>query len=760
MSILGRFITNNSCSPFLARRIIEVKKPLERATVKVCGLGQFVLHINGKKVGDHELDPGWTDYHKVIEYVTFDVTDMLLEGKNVLGVEVGNGWYIKNDEHYTFSFPEFMPKNPNPYRPFGKSLVLACNLSLHYTDGTQEEICADENFKVAKHPIVQSNVYGSETVDFSLLERGWNTVEFSDSHWECAALVPLDEEPEGQMIEQFQPPIKVIKSYEGKYLHTVFPKKKSTEKEQPSGQCREIYDFGQNMSGILSLSVKGKKGDEIRIYPAEKLNEEKDVDQMMKGWCLLNTVVIIRIGQDDVWEDYRQKFTYFAGRYVAVEKTNAASEIKDLTGNAITSAWKKSGTFVCDDKRYNQIYEMIEKTVEANMLSVHTDCPTIERFAWQEPNHLMAPSIMFMKDGEKLWKKFLLDMRMAQHKKGDSFFDYDGNRIEAGDGLVPSQAPCYIPNVIPVPGMGSFYDIIPWGSSAILGARWHYRFYGDSSVLEENYEMGMRYFQYLKTKRTVEGFISHGLGDWGNPDNELARENIETAFLYADAKALAEAAGILGRENDKEGFLKDAREIQKNYNEKLLVKVDGKFLYKSFEHKGEIIKTQAVEALPLYFGLVPKEAEADVVDAFRETLEEKKCFSSGEVGLPYIIQTASKYGMNELIADYIMREEHPSYYAFVKDGMTTLGEYWEKNPRSHCHDMMGHIIEWYFTGIAGIEPLEPGFRKIRIHPWMPESVNTFTCSYDTPYGTIVVRGERINQIPKFEITLPDMIEIV
>ena len=169
----------------------------------------------------------------------------------------------------------------------------------------------------------------------------------------------------------------------------------------------------------------------------------------------------------------------------------------------------------------------------------------IERFAWQEPNHLMAPSIFYMKDGKTLWEKFLKDLRLAQHSAEDRFRDLQGNLFCPGEGLVPSQAPCYIPNVLPVPGMGSFYDIIPWGSTCILGTRWHWLFYGDLSVVKDNYDTGRRYLEYLKTKINEEGFLNHGLGDWGNPENRLARENVETAFLYADAITLAEFARLL-----------------------------------------------------------------------------------------------------------------------------------------------------------------------------------------------------------------------
>ena len=203
-----------------------------------------------------------------------------------------------------------------------------------------------------------------------------------------------------------------------------------------------------------------------------------------------------------------------------------------------------------------------------------------------------------------------------------------------------------------------------------------------------------------------------------------------------------------------------AEEIKANYNEKLLVQhpQDGYWYYQAWDHKDEICMTQAAEALPLYWGMVPEDKVEDVVRTFRQTLEEKGVFISGEVGLPYIIQTARKYGMNDLICQFITRTQHPSYYAFVLDGETTLGEYWEQNPRSHCHDMMGHIIEWYYNGLAGIRSLEPGFGRIEIAPYLPESMNEFTCSYNSVKGKITVHVTRENGEVKVEADVPENIE--
>lgn len=775
-SMKNQWITDGSGKPFYARKEIYLTKEICKARAAVCGLGQFIFHINGQKVGDHELDPGWTNYKKRIQYVTFDVTDDLKKGKNVIGAEVGNGWFLMQNEHYSFHFPPFMPPNPNPYEAFGESLVLALELTVEYADGTSETVYADDSFKVKPHEITMSNVYGSETADGAAYPAGWDIAGFDDSGWAAAQQVTEAQAPTGTLVEQDQPAIKVIRRYEAKYIHSVEADKSLDMTEQQESDIdaenvaaedqktgsihRDIYDLGQNISGMLQFDVKGKKGTKLRFYVAEKLDKNGDVDQMAKNWVLIDNCITYVIGQDDIWETFRMKFAYFAGRYFGVEGLDEHTELRNMYGDAISSAWQRDGSFHCDDERYNQIYDLVEKAVEANMLSVHTDCPTIERFAWQEPNHLMAPSIMYMKRSDRLWNKFLTDLRMDQHTAEDSFSDGQGGRFYPGDGLMPSQSPCYIPNVLPVPGMGSFYDIIPWGSTSILGTYWHYMFYGDEQIIRDNYEAGKKYLGHEAALRDEEGFIHHGLGDWGNPEHALLRENVETAFLYADSKTMAYFAGILGKAKEQAEFTELAEEIKANYNEKLLVQhpQDGYWYYQAWDHKDEICMTQAAEALPLYWGMVPEDKVEDVVRAFRQTLEEKGAFISGEVGLPYIIQTARKYGMNDLICQFITRTQHPSYYAFVLDGETTLGEYWEQNPRSHCHDMMGHIIEWYYNGLAGIRPLEPGFGRIEIAPYLPESMNEFTCSYNSVKGKITVHVTRENGDVKVEADVPETIE--
>lgn len=746
MCKLKKWITDGSGKPFYTRKEIVLEQLPENALAYVCGLGQFNFYVNGRKVSDHVLDPAWTDYNKIVYYVKFDITEYLQKGKNVLAAEVGNGWYLADQqEGYFFHFPPFMPPNPNPYRPFGSELVFAVWAELKYENGDILTVGTDDSWKTAEHMIRHTNCFGSEAVDGRMRIPAWNGFITEGSEWKRAKYAVEGEKLSLLAREQTMPPVKVIRTYDGIYMKTV------------NGTA--VYDFGQNVSGMLEFDIRGKTGQKIHVYPAEKLLQNGAVDQMAKNWLPVNVCETYVIASEKEWEHFEMTFTYFGGRYAAVDCD--PENIRNIRLHAISSAYERAGEFWCDDERFMKIYDLIEKAVEANMVSVHTDCPTIERFAWQEENHLMAPAVMYMKKVKPHWEKFMTDLRLAQLTKDDWFHDMHHGKYYPGDGLVPAQAPCYIPNVLPVPGMGDFYNVIGWGSSIILGTNWHYQFYGDIQIIKDNYEAGKKYLNFLKTNMTEEGFISHGLGDWGNPSGEYAKANVETVFLYADATTMEKFALLLGKKQDAADFNVFAEQVKINYNDRLLVlnKKTGKYCYKIWDKDSEIVMTQAAQAMPLYWGMVPPEKEADVVESLHSILQADGSLKTGEVSQPYVIQTMCKYGMNDLLCDMILRPLHPSYYAFVVAGETTLGEYWEENPRSHCHDMLGHIAEWFYNGIAGIRPTVPGFSRVIIQPWLPKSVNHMKCTYRSQAGDIYVEVKRTGQGIEIKVEADDSIEL-
>lgn len=571
----GQWIGTGEGKPFYARKRWNLTKKVKSAYALVCGLGQFRFYINGKKVSDHELDPGWTNYDKKVQYMMFDIASYLREGENVFGVSVGNGFYLGDKGgRYFFEMPpeamkRFMPPNTNGYRPFGDALPLKGMFLLRYADGSSDVICTDSSWKVRRSACQLANVYGSEIYDARKDPAGWNDVFFDDGTWAPAVKV---EGPKGRLTAQGQPPIVVKKVCEAKLIA-----------RQEDG---DLYDLGQNMSCMMEISVRGKRGDRVELLLAEN--------------------------------------------------------------------------------------------------------------------------------------------------------GLDGKPFFRGAGFLPPIAPSYGKFIADTP-LGNFWDLIAWGSFLILGAKWFYEYYGDLSMIRNYYGANCAYMDYLGTKITEDGFIAHGLGDWGNPQaGAQATANVETAFYYKDLVTMAEFAGLLGKQEDEKRFKDLAEEVRGNYNEKLLVKDPaGRWCYRAWDHREELFCTQACQALPLHFGMVPEDKKKDVTDTLLELLEPSG-FVSGEIGFPAILQCLQESGHQDLIWKLAMREDTFSFYHFVQTGETALGEYWEDNPRSHNHDMMGSLMECYYTGIAGIRGLEPGFARAEIRPYLPNGIKRMKCSYGSAQGVVAL----------------------
>ena len=571
----GQWIGTGEGKPFYARKRWNLTKKVKSAYALVCGLGQFRFYINGKKVSDHELDPGWTNYDRKVQYVMFDIAPYLREGENVFGVSVGNGFYLGDKGgRYFFEMPpeamkRFMPPNTNGYRPFGDALPLKGMFLLRYADGSSDVICTDSLWKVRRSACQLANVYGSEIYDARKDPAGWNDVFFDDGTWAPAVKV---EGPKGRLTAQGQPPIVVKKVCEAKLIA-----------RQEEG---DLYDLGQNMSCMMEISVRGKRGDRVELLLAEN--------------------------------------------------------------------------------------------------------------------------------------------------------GLDGKPFFRGAGFLSPIAPSYGKFIADTP-LGNFWDLIAWSSFLILGAKWFYEYYGDLSMIRNYYGANCAYMDYLGTKITEDGFIAHGLGDWGNPQaGAQATANVETAFYYKDLVTMAEFAGLLGKQEDEKRFKDLAEEVRGNYNEKLLVKDPaGRWCYRAWDHREELFCTQACQALPLHFGMVPEDKKKDVTDTLLELLEPSG-FVSGEIGFPAILQCLQESGHQDLIWKLAMREDTFSFYHFVQTGETALGEYWEDNPRSHNHDMMGSLMECYYTGIAGIRGLEPGFARAEIRPYLPNGIKRMKCSYGSAQGVVAL----------------------
>lgn len=712
---VGKWISEKSELPQYVGTDLRIIKKIKDAYISVSGVGQYELKVNGRLPDQSVLNGSWTDFDKHIHYRTFDITKCLKEGQNEIKIELGNGWYhaVKDQRHfYTYD---------KGYRSFGRYLSAIAVITLRYEDETTERFGTDETWWGSDSETIYTNIYGSEDYDGSKEELNRKPVSVLDDK----------EKPKGGLIPMQYPPVHISAVYEGRVIA-----------ETPNGV---LYDMGQNMSALFEITVQGKRGEKIRITPVEKIDTMQQPVKTVETWC---TYILSGKGI----ETWHPKFTFGAGRYLYIEteKTDdIRTSVKILSARAlkITSAAENTGEFYCSDYRYMQIYDLVVNAIESNLNHVHTDCPTIERLGWQEPNHLMAPSIMYVKNVNTLWNKILMDQRDSQYEKGEEDIDTGAFSHRYEEGLVTSIAPRYAKFTYDS-GEGSFWDIIPWGSSLLMAPEEQKRFYGRCDLTKENYDHAKKYVmyqyrKYLDFPRIYQinkdiHFIRHGLGDWGIRQNKgECRENIETAYLYKDVQLLADMAQALGEEAESISFRQIAERIKGEYNQNLLVQdqEDGEWYYRAYDRE-ELFKTQANQAIPLQFGMVPEDKRKSVEKSFLKCCENH-ILRTGEIGLPYILRTLGELGKADIVHEMITRKEHPSYYRFVMTGETTLPEFWRDDARSRNHDMMGAVLEWFYRYLAGISS-EDGYRTITICPNLPKKIEMVKCKYHVETGEISV----------------------
>lgn len=739
----GKWISNLTKKPFFTGKMFNAGKEVRAAYLSVCGLGQYEAVINEKKAGSSVLDGSWTDYHKQVHYQTYDITEHLSIGENNICIEVGNGWYIGD----TSEERHFYTRN-HRYQPYGKYLTCIAQMTIYYLDGSKQQVVTDGSWWTAPSPTLLANVYGSEDYDAG---KWYGYRELYQRPAKDKAIELMEEDrPKGHLTPMLYPPVIVKKIYE-------------TQQITEEGKNCYVFDLGQNMSGQFEIHVKGKKGQKIKITPVEKINTEGNCEKTTETWCYY-----ILSGSRDT-EIWRPKFSYAAGRWVMVEGVTREHDnvslpcIIDVKGYFVTSSAEDTGTFSCSDNRYEQIHNLVKMAVESNLNHIHTDCPSIEKLGWLEPNHLMGPSIMYLKNVDTLWEKISADMRAAQYEDGERDRDTGCFPHEYSTGLIPSIAPRYAKFITDC-GEGSFWDIIPWGSSILLAADIQSQFYGNYRVIRENYDAAKKYVDYQYDKyqnyniiyqhSDNEHFICHGLGDWGIQQNKgECRENLETAFLFKDLCLLSEFSYKMGYREAGLEYQMKASEVKSSYNKALLKYEEDmdQWFYDAYDCI-EKKKTQANQAIPLYFHMVPEDKRTSVEKSFIQ-ITSKGRFCSGEIGLRFIFRTLAGLGRNDLIQDMIMQEEHPSYYRFIQQGETTLPEFWRDDARSRNHDMMGQIVEWFYSEVAGITSND-GFSNIRIAPQPVKSLNWLNCEYQAITGKIQVRYEKRADTDCMLVTIP------
>ncbi len=695
----------------LVRKQFVVKKTLEKATVFISGLGQFEMHLNGVKVGDQFLDPTWTEYKKEAMYVTFDVTKQLKPGENAIGVMLGNGFYfITRDRRYR--------KLTNAYG-FPKMI---CRLVLEYKDGSTENIVSDASWKTHKGPITYTSIYGGEDYNANLEQTGWDKAPFNDKNWKPVQITDGPPELHSQMSGH----VKVEETFTGKKITKI-------------NDSVIVYDLGQNASGIPEITVKGNKGDTVRIVPAELLNEDGTANQRATGSPHYDDY-ILKGGAAETWHP---RFTYYGFRYLQIEKAAlpSASNLHHLPtilavkGLHIRNDAKTVGTFECSNELFNRTFTLINWAIKSNLMNVLTDCPHREKLGWLEQAHLMSNSIQYNYDVHNYFRKTVHDMMAAQTPQG----------------LIPEIAPEYVVFNF---GNGMFRDSPEWGSAGILLPWYLYRWYGDSEILKESYPMMQKYIAYLKTK-AKDNILSQGLGDWydlgpNHPGvSQLTPMGITgTAIYYYDLNVISKIATLFGKENEASDYDKLAAEVRKSFNEK--------FFNKETKEYGS--GSQTANAMAVYMKLVePQYKEAVVQNIVKDIRQHNNSLTSGDVGYRYLLKVLDDEGRSYVIYEMNNRKDVPGYGYQLAKGATSLTESWQAlSSVSNNHLMLGHLMEWFYAGLAGIRQSDNSvaFKNIIIRPEPVGDITSVKATYQSVYGLIASNWEKVNHEFKLKVSIP------
>lgn len=693
----------------LLRKKFTINKPVKEASIFICGLGQFELSINGKKTGDHFLDPGWTQFDKEALYVTFDVTDQLQKGDNAIGVMLGNGFYFIPRQRYrkltgAFGFPKMI-----------------CRLVIEFSDGTSTNIVSDESWKMAASPITFSSIYGGEDYNTNLEQKGWNTASFDDMSWKNVLIVDGP-----KLISQMAEPVKLFENF-------------SPQKITKIKDSAYVYDMSQNLSGIVSIVVSGKKGDTVKIIPGELLNADGTVTQRATGFPYYFNYIL----KGDGVETWQPRFTFYGFRYLQVERSVPEGEsnphnlpvmieIKSLHNR---NAAEDVGEFTCSNDLFNKINTLIEWSIKSNMQSVLMDCPHREKLGWLEQVHLMGSSIRYNYDVVNLFKKNIHDMMVAQ----------------TPGGLVPEISPEYVKFDY---GNGMFRDSPEWGSNSIILPWYLYQWYGEKELLKESYPMMKKYIAYLKTK-AIDNILMQGLGDWydigPNPPgvSQLTPMGVTaTAIYYYDLKIISKVSALLGKKQDANDYNKLAASVKKSFNNKF------------FNHDTQqyAAGSQTANSMAVYMHLVePRNKNLVIENIVKNLKANNNALTAGDIGYRYLLRVLEDAGRSDVIFDMNSRTNVPGYGYQLEQGATSLTESWQALPTvSNNHLMLGHLMEWFYSGLSGIKQSDNSiaFHDIEIKPEPVGNVTWAKANYKSPYGLISSSWQKQNNTFELNVEIP------
>lgn len=681
----------------LFRQAFRLAAPVRQARAYICGLGYYEFLLNGRKVGDHVLDPIVTQYDQHVRYVTYDVTEHLRAGENAAGVMLGNGWYNCHT-------PEVWHFDKASWRDYPK-LLLQIEATLE--DGSQVVVCSDPTWKVADGPIQFDGLRNGETWDARSERPGWAAPGHDDHDWKQALVVPG---PGGLLQAQISPPCKVIESISPVSVKEVRP-----------GVA--VYDLGQNIAGWSQLRVSGPAGTEVTLRHAERLAGDGDIDQerikpfIKEGDCQTDRYILKGEGEE-VWEPH---FTYHGFQYVQATGLPDKPSLDNLRGRVVHTAFEPTGSFACSNELLNRIQECTLWAYRGNFVGIPTDCPHREKNGWTGDAQLATETGLLNFDAAAAYRHWLDTIADTQRPSGQ------------------------FPGIVPSSGWGYNWGSGPaWDNAFVLIPWYLYQYTGDQEVLERHYD-GIKLYVDFCTQMATDHIASFGLGDWCHPDNTRAAPAAltSTAYYGVDARITAQIANLLGKTGDAERYGRLAEDIRASFNRKFGL-ADGRYA------GGE----QTSQGCALYQGMVEEADRSRVVERLLEAIEQNDGrLDVGILGAKYVPRALADAGHTELAYSLLTRTDYPSWGHWLGQGATTLWEDW-RGASSRNHIMFGDISAWMYTYLAGIAPEAPGFQRILIHPRPVGDLTWVTAEHCSPYGLIRSAWRRSGTEFTLDVTIP------
>jgi alpha-L-rhamnosidase len=678
-------------SPYL-RREFPLDKTVRRARLYATARGVYELSLNGTRVGENVLAPGWTDYHRRVQYQTYDVTPLLAEGQNALGAVLGDGWFA--------GFVGFDPKHRGAL--YGPRPQLLAQLDVEYEDGTTESLATEGSWRCSTGPILFSDLLMGESYDTRREMPGWAEPGFDDSGWYG---VEVEEIGDTNLVAQPDEGIRVTEELEAK-----------TVTEPESG--RYVFDLGQNMVGWVRLKVEGEAGTEVTLRHAEALNPDGTIyTTNLRSARATDRYVLGGDGE----EVYEPRFTFHGFRYVEVTGYPGEPPPGAVTGRVVHSATPHSGSFECSSRMVNKLQENIVWGQRGNFLSVPTDCPQRdERLGWMGDAQVFVRTASFNMDVAAFFEKWMTDVENAQSPEGA------------------------FPDVAPLPRGSGLIDLRwgapAWGDAGVIVPWTIYRTYDDTRIVERHYDAMTRWMEYLHEANPDlirKNRMGNNYGDWLSPNGDHTPKHLlATAYWAYDAKLIAEMAEATGRNEEAMEY--------RDLNERIKAAFQAAYVFPDGRIEGD---TQTCYLLALHMGLLPEDLRSTAAEHLVKSIEREDWhLSTGFAGVGYLCPVLTEAGYAEVAYRLLGNETYPSWGYTIKNGATTIWERWDgwteengfqsPNMNSFNHYSLGSVGEWLYRYVAGIDLGAPGYGRIVIRPRPGGNLTHASGAYDSVRGRI------------------------